>query len=60
MSDYDFDETYNLEHKQQDHSIEIYPDIVYNDALFQYLTSASYILNNTYIVQKKGEVVSTL
>jgi hypothetical protein len=49
-----------MEHQQQDGKIEIYDDIVYNDALFMYLTSASYIMNNTYVRTKPGEVIGTL
>jgi len=59
MSDMEFDETYDLEHIQQDGSIEIYDDILYNDAVFMYITAASYIMNNTYVKQD-GPIIGTL
>lgn len=59
MSDMNFDETYDLEHIQQDGSIEIYDDILYNDAVFMYITAASYIMNNTYVMQE-GPIIGTL
>jgi hypothetical protein len=59
MSNINFDETYDLEHQQQDGAIEIYDDILYNDAIFFYITSASYIMNNTYVPQV-GKIIGTL